>query len=52
MKKFKNSILKNYEMVAINGGYRSVVRTDRDGDGNWDKKEVYVDGKLKKVVYR
>jgi len=44
--------LKKEELREVDGGYRSVIRTDIDGDGRWDLKEVYKNGELVKTVLR
>ncbi|MEL6538361.1 MAG: hypothetical protein AAFQ98_23270 [Bacteroidota bacterium] len=52
MKNFENYALAPAQRQALLGG-RTVVKTDVDGDGKWDIKEVYDnDGNIKRVVFR
>lgn len=49
MKNFEK--LSEFQLTSTKGG-RVVTKYDWDGDGKWDMKEVYVDGVLKKRVYK
>jgi|GEM_PF-7038943 len=52
MNNFEFFAMTSAQKEAVLGG-RDVVKTDVDGDGKWDIKEVYdKDGNIKRVVFR
>lgn len=52
MKNFEKYNLSEKQLAKVKGGYRSVVRIDQDGDGKWDRKEIYKNGLLSKTVQK